>query len=124
MESSKIVKENISKLPKWAQEIINDLSRERDTAIRELNSYVDSDTASDIYIDEYVSIGENRGPTPKRHYIQGYTVTFNHAGIELDVNIFHDDVINLKWNAVGRGDVAFIPDSYQSANLVSKDTMR
>ncbi len=37
---------DITRLPKWAQEYIEDLRREREMAIRALNSYIDEQTAN------------------------------------------------------------------------------
>lgn len=118
--------DDISKLPKWAQQTIRELSRERDTAINKLNEYLDSETETEIYVDDLVSTGEQQGPTFKRRYIQGHVITFNHSGVQLDVNIFYDGCIDLKWSIPTDriGDVAFIPQSYQNARLVSKKDMR
>lgn len=117
--------DDISKLPKWAQQLIKELSRERDVAITQLNEYLDDRTESEIFIDDYVSTGENQGPTSKRNYIQGHTVTFVHAGVELDVSVFYDGYIDLKWGPYGHHgyDVALIPWSHGNVHLVSKDSM-
>lgn len=117
--------DDISKLPKWAQQLIKELSRERDTAINQLNDYIDDQTESEIFIDEYVSTGENQGPTSKRQYIQGHNVTFVHAGVELDVSVFYDGYIDLKWGPAERryGDVAMVPYSHNNIHLASKNSM-
>jgi hypothetical protein len=39
------------KLPKWAEEHIKTIQRERDNAVRALNDYVNSQTPTEIYID-------------------------------------------------------------------------
>jgi len=36
--------EQISKLPRWAQDHIKDLARQRETALEALNSHVDNQT--------------------------------------------------------------------------------
>lgn len=120
--------EQIAKLPKWAQEYIKDINRERDTAVKELNDYCDSQTPSPVYIDELVSTGEQQGPSSKTRYIQTPRVQFDWQGVSLTV-LLRDDHIDLQWNGLDRGrygtsECAFIPRSYQSANLVSKANMR
>lgn len=116
---------DISKLPKWAQDKIKELERQRLTAINALNQYCDSQTPSPFYIDEYESTGEGYGPSSKRRYIQTYKIEVVHQGVWLSVSL-REDCINLQW---GNGphkhnDVAFIPHSYQNARIVSKENMR
>jgi hypothetical protein len=121
-------REQFNKLPKWAQKEVSNLIREREMAIRTLNAYVDNQTVSEIYTDDYVCTGENKGGTCKRQYVQGHKLTFDHAGVELDVAVYDGDVINITWRASGAFgntvDVAFVPKSYQSANLIAKEKMR
>jgi hypothetical protein len=119
--------ENFDKLSKKVQDYIRKIERERDIAVRALNEHLDNETPSEIYIEEYESTGEEIGPTLKRRNIQGYKVSFEHAGVGLDVSIFDDNCIDLLWskkNHLLSGDVAFIPSSYQGARLVSCDKMR
>lgn len=115
----------VEKLPKWAQEIIKDISRERETAIRALNEYVDSQTPSPFYIDETECLGEQQGPSTKRRYIQAHRITVVYEGVRLDI-LLRDDTIDLKWGApnFSMDEIAFIPSSFQSARLVSRDKMR
>ena len=118
--------ERIKKLPRWAQEIIEDLDRERTVAIRALNEYCESQDPSPFYIDEWESTGETRGPTTKTRYIQTRRIEVDHAGVHLSVSISNDNDLILQWSDQNRrvGEVAFIPESYQRARLVSKDNMR
>lgn len=117
----------IKKLPKWAQEHIKNISRERDVAIRALNEFVDNQTPSSIFYDEWVCTGEEVGPSTKKKYIQYYKMSFEHAGVFLDVNLHSDDCIDLKWSVSGElncREVAMIPTSFQNVRLVSKENMR
>lgn len=118
--------EQLAKLPKWAQDHIKTLQRERDTAVRALNEWRDTQTPSSIYTDELLSMGEEGGPSFKRRYIQGRKLTFIHAGIRLDVNTHFEDVIKLQWDSEKRtsADIALIPASYQAARLVHPSNMR
>lgn len=118
--------EDISKLPKWAQEKIKTLERERENAIRQLNDYLDSQTKSPFYITDLVSTGEaERGPSYKTTYIQTNKMTIFHAGVLLDI-LLREGQIDLSWGGDHSRlhEIAFIPSSHQSARLVSKENMR
>jgi hypothetical protein len=119
-----IMKEKIKKLPKWAQEIIRNLERERAEAINTLNRYVDDQTESPFYSDDSVSTGETQGPTTKRKYFQAYRMNIKHNGVSLGITL--RDNIELKWEDDNRDlkEVAFVPTSFQTAELVSKENMR
>ena len=117
--------EQIAKLPKWAQDHIKKIERERDIAVRELNEWCDSQTPSKVRIDELVVTGEERGPSHKVRYVQTERATFTHSGVELDVSVFRDGEISLQWSAEdSHGDVAMIPESGNRVRLVSKQNMR
>ena len=114
----------IVKLPKWAQDHIKELERERDTAIRALNEYVDGQTESPIFYDELVSTGEERGPSLKRVYIQSHDIEVIHNGVHLSLLL--RDNIELRCEDVKRAMnfVAFVPTSLNAMSLVSKENMR
>ena len=117
--------EDISRLPKWAQQRIKDLERERETAVRALNEYVDHRTPSPFYTADLVCTGEETGPSSKRVYIQTHHMTVVHQGVELSI-LLRDDHIDLGWAASENTmkHVAFVPSSYQQAKLMSKEHMR
>ena len=118
--------DRISKLPKWVQEHIKNIQRQRDVAVRALNESCDNQTESPIYYEDFLCTGESetKGPTPKRKYIQSHgRITINHDGVELDV-LCHEGYIDLRWGNDIHSDIAFIPDIYQGARLVSKENMR
>ena len=117
--------EKIKKLPKWAQAYIAKLNRERETAIRSLNKFLDKQTESPFYFDELLSTGEQQGPTFKRKYVQTCRMSVKYAGVILNI-LLRRDSIQIMW---GGGEyeleqIALIPDSYQSARLVAKENMR
>lgn len=116
---------DITKLPKWAQEHIKDIQRQRDIAVRQLNKFCDNQTESRIFVDDAPCTGEGKGPKRKRHYIQSDKVAIMHKGVQLEI-ICREHYINIHWGPPGYGmdEIAFIPDSYQSARLVSKENMR
>jgi hypothetical protein len=116
-----------SKLPKWAQEHIANLKRERNTAISKLNEVLDKQKESPFYFDEFVCTGESQGVTPKRVYVQTYKMGVLAHGIRLEVMLRPgDDWIDLSWEDVGRGmaDVALVPVSFNKVKLISKEKMR
>ena len=125
---------NIDKLPKWAQEHISSLERERDEAVKTLARFEDSQTESQIYYEQMPSDGRQSGPSFSRRYINGAThgVTFNAHGVQLDVRI-HDEgprnqpSIGLSWSADERylsRNVAVIPTGYQQLSIVAQANMQ
>ena len=127
----KPTQEQISKLPLWAQDLIKYQAQERDIAIRALNEHLDLQTPSKVYFEKYLSTGEQQGPSLKKFYVQYDRLTFEHAGILLQVNCWnadpmHDNSIELQWSVPnGTCDmVAFVPRSFQSAALISHENMR
>ena len=113
---------NTDKLPKWAQEHIKDLKRERDVAIRELKGYLDYQTPSPFFVSDYFCTGEENQFV--KRYIQTHRMCIDHAGVFLDI-LLRDDTIELKWDAgqYNIRDVAMIPQSYQSIRLVARENM-
>lgn len=112
------------KLPKWAQDHIKTLERERDVAVRSLNEYVDGQTESSIYYDDLISTGEERGPSNKRVYIQTHSIEVEHNGVHLSLLL--RDNIELRCEDLNRAMnfVAFVPTSFNGMSLVSKENMR
>lgn len=117
--------QRILKLPVWAQDHIKELERERETAIRALNEYVDGQTESPIYYDDMVSTGEERGPSSKRVYVQSRNIEIAHGGVHLEVDL-RGEVIAIKWEDANKAmaNVAFVPTSFHAASLISKENMR
>jgi hypothetical protein len=127
----KTTDEQISKLPKWAQDHICDLARERDTAVRALREWTDSQTESPVSIMELECIGERKGPSQLTRYIQTRRLEIRWEGIRLDIqlnnnNPQHEAGISLRWSALERGlsHVAMVPTSFQYVDLIAKENMR
>lgn len=76
-----------TKLPRWAQDHIKDLQRERDTAVRCLNEFQDAQTASSFYVSRLECTGESQGPTEKRHYIQTDRIHFVWGGNNFEISL-------------------------------------
>ena len=120
------MKEKIEKLPKWTQEYIRQIERERNTAIRALNEYCNTQTPSPFVIEEMESTGERTGPSLKTRYVQKHKISVIHGSVRLNVTLIDDTAIDLGWEDEHRGlrEVAFIPNSFQQARLVAKENMR
>ena len=119
------MEEKIKKLPKWAQALIQKLRYERNTAIDALNEYCDNQTLSAFFYDDMLCTGETKGISFKRKYVQSRKIDVKYQGILLGVTC-QDDGIRLVWEDEARHgkQIAFIPQSYQSACLISQDNMR
>jgi hypothetical protein len=85
-----------TKLPKWAQDHISDLQRQRDSAVREFNRYIDDQTPSPFSIMEMAHTGEHGGgPSFKRRYIQTNKVEIGHGDSRYEV-ILWDGKLQLR----------------------------
>ena len=120
----------IAKLPKWAQDHIADLQRQRDTAVKALRDWTDTQTEQPISVDEMECI-QAGGPVCMTRYIEGHRLTIKWMGIELSVLLqtdgsMSDNSIDLKWTSEARhsGHVAMIPTSFQSVSLIAKENLR
>jgi hypothetical protein len=128
----KPTQQQLAKLPKWAQEHIRVIERERETAVEALNKYIDSQTESPFYTDDVICTGEGIGPSFKRRYFQGYKLTAEHAGVRLRIHLAgeHDGQreygIELSWEAMDKGTriVCMAPTARQQVQLISKENLR
>lgn len=111
---------SFEKFPKWVQEHIERIERERDQAVLALNQYVDSQTTSQIFYDDAVCTGEGSGPSFKRVYVQSSDIQIHYAGVHLDVSLV-GDCIKLKWEGFGGKNirVGFIPTTYCGEMLLA-----
>ncbi len=120
-----MAKDDISSLPKWAQERFSTIQRERDISVRELSQWNDSQTKSNFFITEYVTNGEKDGF--KKRYIQTNKISIQYEGIYFEA-MATDGEISISWSggeeAHSGGEVAFIPVSYQRAKLTPHGKMR
>jgi hypothetical protein len=117
--------EKIKKLPKWAQEHINNIERERDVSIKTLNKFIDGQTETSFWYDDLICTGEEKGPSFKRRFIQTHRMEVEHAGVSLSV-LLRDGCIDIGWrsgNRFSNSEAAFIPTSYMQARIVSKENM-
>lgn len=92
-------KAQISKLPVWAQEYINRIEGERETAVDALFKFRDEQTESNVFVQDHVCVGEGTndresdpekkgGPTFLRHYIQTKRVQFSLPRDETEMEVY------------------------------------
>ena len=121
----------IHKLPKWAQDHIHTLQHQRDTAVKALKDWTDTQTEQPISVSEMEGL-ENGGPTIMKRYVEGTDIDINWMGVRLSVMLrkegnMHENAINLQWEGECGGSshhVAMIPTSFQSVSLIAKENMR
>lgn len=123
--------DRIAKLPAWAREEIENLTRERENAVRALAEHIDKQTPSPFYREEMVSDGaQGPGPSRYRFYVQGHDMLCEAHGIKLRIctayGSTNENSITLQWEGAARdsSEVGFIPHSYQMARLVARSKMR
>ena len=112
--------DKIEKLPKWVQEHVADLQRQRDVAVQALNEHCNNQKPSPFYSDELICDGETKGPTSKRFYYQAYKMEVEHAGIVLRITTHNKGKIGLQWGKSDRlyDGVALIPSSHMAVELI------
>ena len=117
--------EQIAKLPKWAQERMEDLERRTRVAERALKENLDAQTPSEFYVEEYLSTGEGSDKHVRR-YIQTYKMAVEHDGVKLTILLRQDEKgIDLQWNSNRlMNEVALVPLSFNKVKIVAKEFMR
>jgi len=111
----------LARLPKWAQEHIADLDRQRRVAIRALERFQDSNEPTPVSYEEF----ENLDGAPQffKRYIDTHCVEFTKNGVTLTVTLLDDTRgIALSWGPEGGhglGDMCFTPTSYQQARITN-----
>jgi hypothetical protein len=110
---------DVTKLPKWAQEQMRSLTLQRDAAVRELRTYTDNQTMSAFFTRDMVCDKEG-GPTIYHRYVQAHDMCVEHQGVHMDIYL-RDDGINIQYGIIGRGgpldDVILQPKSFQNFTL-------
>lgn len=104
--------EQFERLPKYARQHIRDLERDKERAVRALETFLDEQTPSNCWVEDY-GVG--------RRFVQGDRVVINYQGVELSVTFRGDrDGMFLSWGAEacdGVGDVALVPTGRQQARI-------
>jgi hypothetical protein len=106
------VKPEITKLPKWAQEHIQTIERQRDFAIKTLDDFINTQTPSDFFVDEFSQKGTIK------HYIQTRKITVKlDNGKEIYINKEQDGSFYL---ASGWGGLQIEPSASNAIRIKVK----
>lgn len=115
--------EQLENLPKWAQKHIKDLTRQAFMARRELREYVDNQTESNFYTENWNSDEEKL----LRNFIQTHKMTILRDDVEVTVLLRHDEPgIDISWTDHQRisREVALIPIGFNSIRILKQGDMR
>ena len=112
----------IAKLPVWAQEHIQHITRQLNSALQDQREYLDQQSPSPFYV-------EYQGPDNRdKRYIQALSIAVEWQGIKLRIhaNPYGDsgDGINLQWESLTNETAAMVPKSFQNVKLHSKASLR
>jgi hypothetical protein len=103
--------DDLTKLPKWAQEYIKDIKRQRDDARTRLSEFIDSQTPSDFFVEEW----DNAGPI--KRYIQTHKITVKMGNKEIYINKEQDGSFYL---ASGFGGLQIEPSASNAIRIKVK----
>jgi hypothetical protein len=112
---------DISKLPKWAQERIRDLERQRIAAVEALDAFEAAHATGPVTVNQMVC-DKNGGPSIRKVRFDAHWLVIEHAGVELNITLAADE-IRLGYSQAGRVSVSavyFQPTSFQQFKLKSK----
>ena len=129
MKENRNVLPDLSRQPKYVQDYVKKIKRERETAVRALREYhADNQTPSPFFVDDLVCLGEEKtgGPTSTRRYLQGvHRLSVDYEGVLLTI-VLREKQIDLSWgdSQIYRGDIAMVPSGFQNAYLISASNMR
>jgi len=113
--------EQIAKLPKWARAYISQLEDTADAATRQLEGYLDDQTPSQIWYDDWCRLGSINHTL--RRYVQSFRVEVEHKGVALSVHCVGERGLELGWRPSGSrsgiGRLCFTPTSFQQASIIN-----
>ena len=91
-----------------------------------MKEYLDAQTPSEFYVEEYVSTGEGSDKHVQR-YIQTYKMAVEHGSVKLTILLRQDEKgIELQWNSTNRlmNEVALVALSFNKVKIVARESMR
>lgn len=91
---TKTIDPRVEKLPAWAQELIRDLAREREAAIRALREFEDAqeETAVSYWQSPCLGEDETSGPDFLRRYLKTDRIEIDWKGVNLTLRLQEEDV--------------------------------
>lgn len=112
---------DISKLPKWAQEQMMDLERQRREAVLALEDFTSKNDTGPVRCRLMVSDGESRGPTHREVRFDARWVEIEHAGVDLSLTLAGDEIrVAYSTTKSPSGCVYLKPTSFQQFSLKNK----
>lgn len=99
------------RLPKWAQSLITDLTRQREEAVRKLEAFTDHHKDGNVEVSELSC--HTTPPTHLKTRFKSDSVSFTYYGIEVDVSEIPEG-IRIRWGYERRylsGDVHVVFDA-------------
>lgn len=117
------IREKIERLPKWAQDHIKDLVRQRKEAVEALDNYIDENNVGPFIFSDFVC-DKDGGPSIRERHINADKVRIEYGGIMLDINLsnqYRDEkAIYLNWSprrSKPNSIVAIVPSASNSLSL-------
>ena len=112
--------EQKSKLPKWAQEHIEDLDQRAVIAERTLKEIRNNQTPSEFFVEGWDGKLE-------RHYVKTHKISVEREGVHVDILLRLDnpgvDVSFWSTNRLCR-EIAMVPTGFNQVRIMTKEQMR
>lgn len=118
---SKPTAEQIAKLPKWAQEHIQTLERQRREVVGVLEDFTQANNTGPVRCRIMVSDGEGVGPSHREVRFDAHWIEIDHAGVSLSITLAHDEIrVAYSQEKRASGCVYLKPTSFQQFTLKDK----
>lgn len=117
MKNGHLLADKIAKLlPQWAQAHIADLQRQRDEAVRTLENFTQEQKPQHFYVETMACLTKG-SPQTVRRYIHGYSIRYEHRGLDFTITE-HDDGVSIQYGQrTGITDILMQPTSFQQFKL-------
>jgi hypothetical protein len=115
MNHGNIKSETYSRLPKVAQEYIQDLERRLESATKALHDFMDHQTHSEFYVDHMTN--EGQGADNKRIYIQGQHFGCDTGDLEISFNLTYKKNLRIFFNGFNQKDAVIVPNATNSIEI-------
>ena len=115
--------EQLAKLPKWAQEHIEDMDRRAVVAERTLREFYDNSTPSEFYTEDW-DAEQNK---MVRRYVQTHRLSIERDGLKVDLLLRQDDPgVDITWCDETRlcCQVPLIPEGLNHVRIMLKKDLR
>ncbi len=112
---------DITKLPKWAQERIRNLERQRIAAVEALDDFEAAHATGPVTVHQMVS-DKSGGPSSRKVRFDAHWLTIEHAGVALDITLADDEirVSYTQGKSMPSSPVYLQPTSFQQFKLKAK----